>query len=130
VQRRLARAPDRRDNGEVIDGDPMQSVTSAMLERAGHLAVLRILAQQRQEDLDRLAEEADAVARRGYVLDAGDALARVEHARDQARLSRRLSAAASDLHEAEAALREAILDDAWTPSDDLGGWPFASESAG
>ena len=102
----------------------MQSTSSAMLQRAGHLAVLRILAQERQEELDRLVEEADGLARRGYVLDAGDASARIEHARDSARLSRRLSSATAGLREAEAALREAILDDAWTPSDDLDGWPF------
>jgi len=100
----------------VIDGDP--SGSAALLQRAGHLAVLRILAAERQDDLDALAEEADAHARRGYVLDLTDARARVEHAREDALLRRRLTAAATALQDARAALREAILDDAWTPGDD------------
>jgi hypothetical protein len=105
----------------VVDVDPLQSATPELLQRAGHLAVLRILALQRQEDLDRLADEADAHARRGYLLDVTDAGARVQHARESVELTRRLAVAAADLHLAESALREAVLDDAWTPQDDLGG---------
>jgi hypothetical protein len=108
----------------VIDGDPLKSATPALVQRAGHLAVLRILALQRQDDLDRLAEEWDALERRGYVLDTGDARARVDLARERARLVRRLTVAAADLQAANAALREAILDDAWTPADDPDGWAF------
>jgi hypothetical protein len=102
----------------VIDGDPLKSATPAFLQRAAHLAVLRILALQRQEDLDRLADEADLLARRGYLLDTGDARSRVEHARERSRLTRLLTVAGADLQSANGALREAILDDAWTPDDD------------
>jgi hypothetical protein len=101
----------------VIDGDPLESATSAYLQRAGHLAVLRILAEQRQEDLDRLDDEADVVARRGYVLDPSDTAARLELARERPALARRLAAATEQLRAANRALREAILDDAWTPGD-------------
>jgi hypothetical protein len=107
-----------RDNGRVINGDPLHSMTPAFLQRAVHLAVLRILALQRQEDLDRLADESEALKRRGYVLDDTDACARLAHARERAGLLRRLTAAATDLQAAKGALREAILDDAWTPADE------------
>ncbi|MGN6743516.1 MAG: hypothetical protein ACTHJL_09500 [Amnibacterium sp.] len=109
----------------MIDGDPLETATPALLQRAGHLAVLRILAEHRQDELDRLAAEADALARRGYVLDVTDPHARLEHARDRARMTRRLTAADASLQEARAALREAILDDAWTPQDDPDGPPRA-----
>jgi hypothetical protein len=102
----------------VIDGDPLHSATPALLQRAGHLAVLRILAAARQEDLDRLASEADALAVRGYTLDPRDPGARIAHGRAAAEIGRRLSVAAAELQAANGALREAILDDAWTPADD------------
>jgi hypothetical protein len=111
------------ETGVVIDGDPLETATPALLQRAGYLAVLRILAEQRQEDLDRLADEADALVRRGFVLDTTDARARVDHARGRARMTRRLEVAAAALQDAERALREAILDDAWNPQDDPDGPP-------
>ena len=109
-------------NGVVIDGDPLQEATPALLQRAGHLAVLRILAVARQEDLDRLATEADALSVRGYTLDPCDSAARLAHVRSVAAMNRRLSAAAAELQAANGALREAILDDAWTPADDPDGF--------
>jgi hypothetical protein len=105
----------------VIDGDSWGSAAPDLLQRAAHLAVLRILAGERQEELDRLAADADVLVRIGYTLDRQDARARLDHARRTARMSRRLAAAAAELSAAEAALRAAILDDAWCPSDDLGG---------
>jgi hypothetical protein len=118
------RAPSSGENGDVIDGDPLSSATPDILQRAAHLAVLRILALQRQEDLDRLTDEADVLVRRGYVLDPSDACARVQHLRERSGMDRRLAAAASELQEASTALRQAILDDAWRPSDDLDVWPL------
>lgn len=109
----------------MIDGDPLHSATPAFLQRAGHLAVLRILALQRQEDLDRLADEAEGLKLRGYVLDPADACERVAHARARVDLARRLAAAAAELQSAKVALREAILDDAWTPGDDPDGRAFS-----
>ncbi|HET6825075.1 MAG TPA: hypothetical protein VFH64_04050 [Amnibacterium sp.] len=107
----------------MIDGDPLHSATPEILQRAAHLAVLRILVCQRQEDLDRLTDEADVLVRRSYVLDPSDARARVDYVRDRSRMDRRLAAAASELREANAALREAILDDAWSATDDPDVWP-------
>ncbi len=102
----------------MISGDPLRSATPAFLQHAGHLAVLRILAQQRQEDLDRLAAEAEALQVRTFALDLENAGARIALARDRADLGCRLTAAAGELQAARSALREAILDDAWTPDDD------------
>jgi len=109
-------------NGVVIDGDPLHSATPALLQRAGHLAVLRILAGARQEELDRLAAEADALTVRGYTLDPCDPAARLAHVRAAAEIARRLAVAEAELQAANGALREAILDDAWTPADDPDGF--------
>ncbi len=120
-----ADGPDARrvgHNGVVIDGDPLHAATPALLQRAGHLAVLRILAVARQEDLDRIVAEADALTVRGYTLDPCDPTARLAHVRASAEIGHRLSAADAELQAANHALREAILDDAWTPADDPDGF--------
>ena len=90
-----------------------------LLQRAAHLAALRILLDQCRAELDRVAEAADALVCAGYVLDRGDAASRIELGRRTQRLARRAAAAELEHRAAERALRAAVLDDAWTPSDDL-----------
>jgi hypothetical protein len=93
----------------------------ALLQRAVHLAALRILVDERRSELERIAEETERVAVAGFAADPGDAAVRVALGRSRQRLARRGREAEQELRAAEAALRAAVLDDAWTPADDLGG---------
>jgi hypothetical protein len=92
-----------------------------LMERAAHLAVLRILLDERRIELDRVAEEVDALTCAGYVLDREDVQSRIEFGRRMQQLSRRAAAAEYEHRAAERALRAAVLDDAWTPTDDIDG---------
>jgi thioredoxin-like negative regulator of GroEL len=92
-----------------------------LMQRAAHLAALRILLEQRRIELGRVAEAADALTCMGYELDREDAQGRIEFGRRMRQLSREIAAAEYEVRAAERALRVAILDDAWTPSDDVDG---------
>jgi hypothetical protein len=96
-----------------------------LMQRAVHLAALRTLLDQRRIELDRVVAAADALTCAGYVIDREDAPARLEFARKRQRLTDLAEAAEHELRAAESALRAAVLDDAWTPSDDIDGPPTA-----
>jgi hypothetical protein len=105
-----------------VDGDGAPRGTGDLLQRAVHLAALRVLVDERRSELHRLAQAEDALAVIGFGLDRSDALARVAFSRASAGLAADVACAAAELREAEVALRTAVLDDAWTPADDLD-WP-------
>jgi hypothetical protein len=103
----------------VTPEDSWEPARPELLERAAHLAVLRILLDARRIELDQVAAEVDALTCAGYVLDREDAASRIAFGRTMQQLSRRATEAEHEHRAAEQALRAAVLDDAWTPDDDL-----------
>jgi 2-keto-4-pentenoate hydratase len=108
----------------VMDADESWECTRPeLMQRAVHLAALRILVDQRRTELEGVVEAADSLACSGYVIGHDDVPARLEFGRRTRQLARRAKAAEYELRAAEGALRAAVLDDAWTPSDDIDGSP-------